>query len=342
MSVSAIIAISTLLLASAPVEDRLATPVNRSTPDYPASCMPTGSKPTTPQRVTVVYSVTAKGATEGVRVRETTDACFNDTAVAAVRSWRFEPAKRNGVTVNQEDIETTFKFVVGETTASLDFDARPYKRFPPAYPERCMDKADRREIVVIEFDVTGEGDTANGRVIDSTNSCLNTPALNSVKNWKYRPKLEDGKPVERKAAQAVIVFELATGGSPPPNRLSVGRKLNAIGADIRSNRDPQEILADLAEIEARYGDDFTRTELKAFHQLRGSARLGAKDYRGALDDFRIVQKLGVSGETGEAIVKTIEQLEAYIAAEDAAAMKAPETSAPDEPAPGADDAPQED
>lgn len=303
--------------------DGPATPINRLVPDYPTSCrMPNDDTPP-PQVVTVVYTVTSEGVVEAARVRESTDVCFNETAIAAVRSWRFRPARANGVAVDQEEMETTFRFVVGETTGALDFDARPLKRYPPRYPERCFAGADKREDVFVEFDVTADGDTTNARIVDSTNACLNSSALLAVKKWKYRAKIVDGEPVERKGVQTVMTYELASRYDPPRNRPIVGRKLNAIGADIRANRDPRQILADLAEIEKKYGDDFTRTELRAFHQLRGAARLSAKDYRGALDDFRIVQKLGLSGESGEAIAKTIDQLEAYLAADGAAAPPPP-------------------
>lgn len=308
-----------LLAANAATDDRPATPRYRPTPDYPASCAPKFAESAAPQKVTVVYRVTRKGAVEDVRVRESTDPCFNETAIAAVRSSRFDPAMQDGVAVDQEDLETTFKFVINSETAAQDFDARPIKRFPPSYPESCMDRAGPKETVLIEFDVTAAGDTANARVVETTYACLNGPALAAVKKWKYRPKIEDGEPVERTGVQTAITFELAGRFSEPPNRITVGRKLNSIASKIRSGRDPQEILAELAEIEAKYGDDFTVAELRAFHQLRGAARLSAKDYRGALDDFRVVQRLGISGESGEAIAKTIEQLKAYVAAEDAAA-----------------------
>lgn len=252
-------------------------------------------------------------------MRESTNPCFDEAAVAAVRSWRFEPARRGGNNVEQEDLETTFTFVINEEAKTVDFDARPITRYPPQYPQWCMDRARNKETVYVEFDVTEEGDTTNVTVVDSTNTCLNSSAVSAVKKWKYRPKTEGGKSVVRRGVQTEITYQLASGFDPPPNRLVVGRRMNSIAARIRRGDDPQKILDELAEIEQKYGDDFSRTELKAFHQLRGSARLSAKDYRGALDDFRVVQRMGIAGETGEAITTTIEQLEAYIAAEDAAA-----------------------
>ncbi len=76
--------------------------------------------------------------------------------------------------------------------------------------------------------------------------------------------------------------------------------------------------------------------------MRGAARLSAKDYRGALDDFRVAQRLGVAPGAAEAIADTIVKLEAYVAAEDAAALNAPKASESSEPPPAAQPAPEQD
>jgi protein TonB len=89
-----------------------------------------------------------------------------------------------------------------------DRDAQPLVRIPPQYPERCMDRAKAKESVVVEFDVTPEGTTTNARVIDSTNSCLNSAALKSVERWKYQPKIVENKAEWRRGVQTVVTFEL--------------------------------------------------------------------------------------------------------------------------------------
>jgi hypothetical protein len=107
--------------------------------------------------------------------------------------------------------------------------------------------------------------------------------------------------------------------------MEVWRKLVRAQRLLRNKENPEKVLSDLAELEDRYGDSFSLVELSAFHQVRAAARIEAKDYRGALDDLRIVQRLGMAGEATEAVGKTIAQLEAIIAAEDAeAASKAEE------------------
>jgi protein TonB len=89
-----------------------------------------------------------------------------------------------------------------------DRDAQPLVRIPPQYPERCMQRAQSREQVVVEFDVTPEGTTTNPRVVESSNSCLNSAATKSVERWKYQPKIVENKPEWRRGVQTVVTFEL--------------------------------------------------------------------------------------------------------------------------------------
>jgi len=207
-------------------------------------------------------------------------------------------------------------------------------RVPPNYPEYCMDTASSRESVFVEFDVTPDGATTNVKVIDTTNSCLNRASVRTVEKWTYHPKIEGGVAVERKGVQTALTFELSDGSAADRGfRLNVAKRLNRVGGDLRRGKDATEALAELQEIEDQYGAGFTKSELTAFHQLRGSARLKAGDYRGALDDLRMARKGALSVEASVAISDTIEKLEAYVAAEDAGALAPPEESPSAEVAP---------
>lgn len=90
-----------------------------------------------------------------------------------------------------------------------DRDAQPLVRIPPQYPERCQTRAGASETVVVEFDVTPEGQTTNPRVIDTTSSCFNRAAMRSVERWKYQPKIVDNKAEWRRGVVTAITFQLA-------------------------------------------------------------------------------------------------------------------------------------
>ncbi len=90
-----------------------------------------------------------------------------------------------------------------------DRDAQPLVRIPPQYPERCMNRAKATETVLVQFDVTPDGQTTNIEAIDSSNSCLNRAAIRSVERWKYQPKIVDNEAQWRRGVQTAITFNLA-------------------------------------------------------------------------------------------------------------------------------------
>lgn len=92
-----------------------------------------------------------------------------------------------------------------------DRDAQPLVRIPPQYPERCMGRAAAKESVLVQFDVTPDGQTTNITTVESSNSCLNRAAERSVERWKYQPKIVDNTAEWRRGVQTVITFELSDG-----------------------------------------------------------------------------------------------------------------------------------
>lgn len=89
-----------------------------------------------------------------------------------------------------------------------DRDAQPLVRIPPQYPQRCMSRADARETVIVQFDVTPEGRVVNAEAIDSTNSCLNRAAIRAVERWKYQPKIVDEVAQPRYGVRTALDFSL--------------------------------------------------------------------------------------------------------------------------------------
>lgn len=311
-----------------------ASPISRRIPTYPVACMPKAGEAPAQQQVTVVFTVSRDGYTKDVRVRESTNHCFDETTIAAARSWIYEPRRVGGKAAPQEDLEATITFILEQPSQIDDFDARPIKRYPPVYPSKCMRKAERFESVYVEFDVTAEGTTENARVIDTTNPCLNNETLKAVAKWRYQPKTVGGVAMPRKGVQTKVEFQLEDPRKIPRPRDALIDQLVRIDRKLRSNGDAKQALVDLAALESRYGDSFTNDELSAFLQVRAQARIKAGDYAGALDDLRAAQRTGRVGEGGPAIVDVIRQLEAAIASQAATETKTKDqevaTPAPDD------------
>jgi len=94
------------------------------------------------------------------------------------------------------------------TGINPDRDAQPLVRIPPQYPQRCMARANPLETVIVQFDVTPQGNVVNAEVVNSTNRCLNRAAIQAVQRWKYQPKIVDDVAQPRFGVQTAIDFTL--------------------------------------------------------------------------------------------------------------------------------------
>ncbi|GJL93791.1 MAG: hypothetical protein DHS20C05_01960 [Hyphococcus sp.] len=304
------------------LEDVLATSVHQISPPYPESCMPEAGEQISPQSVTISFDVTKNGEPRNVRAQSSTNSCFEEVSVAAVRAWEYSPRRVNGKRKAQESLEATFTYVLNKPTLTEVFDARPRVRVPPIYPRRCSVKEEDGDSVLVEFDVSPEGETENVRVIKSTNSCFEKASAEAVKEWSYSPKTIAGEPVARRGVQTTIRF---LGGSWPMRddiiRPTVQKRLARVQRQLSRNPNPEKAIAELAALEEKYGHNFTDAELNTFHFYRSYARMGVKDYAGALDDLRIVMKTNPPREYVEPAQESIYQLEKVIAAQAAEATR---------------------
>ena len=161
--------------------------------------------------------------------------------------------------------------------------------------------------------------------------------MKAVEKWKYEPKRnKDGVAAIRRGVQTQITFELSGYGNYNPEqqvRPLVRRNFLRVRRKIEDG-DFQGGLEKLVEIEERFGDTFTQAESGTFHQFRAAARLGLKDYAGALDDFRMAKTVYLPPEAREAIGNAITQLEEVVAAQEAqaAAQNGGDSLGPDQTA----------
>jgi protein TonB len=89
-----------------------------------------------------------------------------------------------------------------------DRDAVPQVRIQPDYPIQARQKG-IEGWVDVQFTVGTDGSVRNPFVVDAQpKSVFDTAALQAVKGWKYNPKIQDGKPVERAGLRVRIRFDL--------------------------------------------------------------------------------------------------------------------------------------
>jgi protein TonB len=96
----------------------------------------------------------------------------------------------------------------GFSMASADGDAVPMVRVPPQYPERAMQRGIEGRVLV-EFTISKSGSVKDAKVIAyEPSKIFNKAALKAVSQWKYNPKIEDGKAVEQKGIRIALPFRL--------------------------------------------------------------------------------------------------------------------------------------
>jgi protein TonB len=92
--------------------------------------------------------------------------------------------------------------------AASDSDVVPVVRVNPQYPIRAAERGIEGWVEVV-FTITPSGTVKDPQVIAShPGRIFNREALRAIRKWKYNPKIEDGKPVERKGVKVRLRFEL--------------------------------------------------------------------------------------------------------------------------------------
>lgn len=84
---------------------------------------------------------------------------------------------------------------------------QPVVKPPPSYPEACRSRG-ASGVVIVEFDVTAEGNVVNPRIISSADGCFDRSVLQTIQKYKYPPPQEDGRAVARRGVREVFRFEL--------------------------------------------------------------------------------------------------------------------------------------
>ena len=91
----------------------------------------------------------------------------------------------------------------------------PLVRKAPVYPAKPLADGLGGDVVV-QFDITAAGSVANLSVVSSSHRDFEGPAAAAVAQWKYLPRIVDGKRVATPNVQTVIRFAMTRDAPPPP------------------------------------------------------------------------------------------------------------------------------
>jgi protein TonB len=93
--------------------------------------------------------------------------------------------------------------------APSDADVVPLVRVSPQYPPDAMMRG-VEGWVQLEFTITTAGTVKDVRVVEADpKGYFEKAAISAVKRYKYKPKIENGEPVDRAGVQLVLSFKLA-------------------------------------------------------------------------------------------------------------------------------------
>jgi TonB family protein len=170
--------------------------------------------------VVVKYTIQADGTVSNVKFVSGPEE-YGDAAVAAVKQWTYEPARVSGHAVPTEG-SASFVFkgspsVTSEGDAAKPDDRATSKRVKvagnviakqlvhqvqPIYPQQAR-LAREQGTVVLHAIIGTDGTVKTLRWVSGPEHLI-VPAMDAVKQWRYKPTLIDGEPVEVDTTIAVI------------------------------------------------------------------------------------------------------------------------------------------
>ena len=86
-------------------------------------------------------------------------------------------------------------------------DYLPIVKINPIYPRRAQTRGLEGQCLMV-FTVTTDGSTKDVKVVECTSSLFERASVNAVLKWKYKPRVQNGKPVEVPGVQHIITFEM--------------------------------------------------------------------------------------------------------------------------------------
>jgi TonB family protein len=148
--------------------------------------------------VTLEASVDTEGHVNVLRTVKGLGYGLDERAIAAVLSWKFVPASRDGTPVQAiTQIEVDFN-LPPDTPLKVGNGVLPptiISRVEPQYTEEAR-KAHWKGTVVLEAVIRKDGSCTIVRVVRALGLGLDESAIDALKQWRFRPATLDGTPVD--------------------------------------------------------------------------------------------------------------------------------------------------
>lgn len=210
------------------------SPLDYQAPVYPESLVETGLD----GDVKITFTVTEKGMVEDPVIKEASEPEFGESALKALKEWRFRPATEDGKPVSMK-VTLPFKFtaspenklnaalgrkVFAPITESIvkakKLDEQPIvaTRVRPMYPPQ-LEGTGEQERIKVKVVIGPDGLVYNPMIEVIKQKAFYVPALVAAARWTYEIPKVDGEPVYAEFDMTIWVFE----GERPPGQGETGR-----------------------------------------------------------------------------------------------------------------------
>lgn len=85
----------------------------------------------------------------------------------------------------------------------------PVVRLNPVYPDRLATRGVEGQCTLI-FDIMPNGQTANVRILNCSNTGFETASVRAVERWRYSPQIRNGQPEVYRGATTQLIYRLDT------------------------------------------------------------------------------------------------------------------------------------
>ncbi len=188
--------------APGPVEAPVVVPARKifaPAPEYPAAARDAGEEGT----VVVEAEIDATGAVTGASVVRGRSPALDAAALAALESWRFEPARLDDTAIGSSyRVGITFTLSDGEEAAppgpfEVGAEVLPPRRLAaplPAYPDDAWVHGIAGDVLVRAI-IDENGDVKDVEVVKGLPYGMTEAALEAIRRWKFAPATRNGRPV---------------------------------------------------------------------------------------------------------------------------------------------------
>ncbi|MGB8841483.1 MAG: TonB family protein [Aliidongia sp.] len=180
-----------------------ATPIDRPSPEYPASAVEASG------HVKIGFTIDADGRVTEPQIQESIPpGLFDGAALDAMREWRYQPRRVDGQAAAQPGNVIVLNFTAPPPETGPT--ATMVNAFTPGYSHAAFEAKQEGDVTVV-FDLDENGLVGDAKVSRSTlPGVFDTQALEAVKNSRFRPIMVNGVPAAVKGINLTIPFRLAT------------------------------------------------------------------------------------------------------------------------------------